>query len=632
MILRLIHVVFFLIFLFTTFYFAGVTVLGRAYTQTALAYLLLLVLSVRLFQNRGVFSLNLGGRTGKILLFWIISMFVSSCLSFYVPSSISFWLQLSAYYFLFLICLNLFEQDFLRKIPLFIISVASLLALYGLYLRLLSHPTIFGIAKLFYLDRLTSTFVNPNHLASFLGMSFFLIPFYYQKAEGIHRGLLGLAGGIILAAFFMTFSVGGLAAFGFSGILYLLFHSRFIQQSKKTTPFIVPLFFLAVCIIVLIPVIRALSFSKVYSIWQRASLYKGSWLLLTSQTYPFFTNFKLLFLGAGLDTFYYLIQNFYVNYDITQLHHVHNDYLEFFIEGGLFGLGGFVLFLIFLFKEAFRVFYGKINREEKVFLLGIFSACSFFSLHLFFDFNLRIPANGFLFFILTALLIRTTSGLPQKPAGKRGFYFLLFFMMALGTASYSMQNLIVENLLLRASKYAFTNQFDEAERCYNLVLTLDRHNAKVYEQLGGYYLSRARSQGDRDRKQFLFSKATDQFEKMLEKNNFLPVSHFRTGWAYAYKGDLKKAREKFLIGMEKNPKMLTSYLERARYSLYNNELTLAARDFEFLLDQLHKIPGMNRAAFFRDEIRWILKPFEEIPEFQGVFNRLNNGVEIPGND
>ena len=109
---------------------------------------------------------------------------------------------------------------------------------------------------------------------------------------------------------------------------------------------------------------------------------------------------------------------------------------------------------------------------------------------------------------------------------------------------------------------------------------------------------------------------------MLEQNDFLPVSHFRTGWAYAYEGDFKRAEEKFLIGMEKNPKMLTSYLERARYSLYNSNLILAARDFEFLLVQLHNIPGMSRAAFFADEIRRVLKPFEGAPEFQGVFEKL----------
>jgi len=113
-------------------------------------------------------------------------------------------------------------------------------------------------------------------------------------------------------------------------------------------------------------------------------------------------------LGSGLGTF----KNIYPRYQTIDrggkiLDHAHNDYLEFLSETGILGLlflmGGILLFLI----KTIRKWYRRRNTYVVGMTLGGLTGLVAILLHSFGDFNLHIPANALLFFVILGLVNNT---------------------------------------------------------------------------------------------------------------------------------------------------------------------------------------------------------------------------------
>ena len=102
-------------------------------------------------------------------------------------------------------------------------------------------------------------------------------------------------------------------------------------------------------------------------------------------------------LGWGLGQFpniYPQFRSFYTDFFINA---AHDDYLQLLTETGLAGFAMAALFIVLLFKNGLKRWDagGKLN-------LAALVACSGLLVHSFVDFNLQIPANAVLFFVLAA--------------------------------------------------------------------------------------------------------------------------------------------------------------------------------------------------------------------------------------
>jgi O-antigen ligase len=101
-------------------------------------------------------------------------------------------------------------------------------------------------------------------------------------------------------------------------------------------------------------------------------------------------------------------------YDGRIVNHAHNDYLEALAETGIAGGLCCALYLgLLLFHSLQQLSAGNASFASVLNLSGLV-ACSGFLVHSLVDFNLRLPANAQLFFLVATLA--TTTIFPVNAA------------------------------------------------------------------------------------------------------------------------------------------------------------------------------------------------------------------------
>jgi O-antigen ligase len=108
-------------------------------------------------------------------------------------------------------------------------------------------------------------------------------------------------------------------------------------------------------------------------------------------------------LGWGLGTFpvvYPQFRRFYTNFFVNE---AHNDYAQLLVEMGLLGFGTLLWYVIVLWKQVRR----KLGKWSTDVNSAVTLACSLgvagILVHSVADFNLQIPANAAIFYVLTAI-------------------------------------------------------------------------------------------------------------------------------------------------------------------------------------------------------------------------------------
>ena len=108
-------------------------------------------------------------------------------------------------------------------------------------------------------------------------------------------------------------------------------------------------------------------------------------------------------LGWGLGTFpvvYPSFRTFYTNFFVNA---AHNDYVQTAVETGLSGLSVVCIFVVSLYRRALRnVAHWRSEVGSATRLAAMIGATGIL-IHSFYDFNLQIPANAALFFVLSAV-------------------------------------------------------------------------------------------------------------------------------------------------------------------------------------------------------------------------------------
>jgi O-antigen ligase len=108
-------------------------------------------------------------------------------------------------------------------------------------------------------------------------------------------------------------------------------------------------------------------------------------------------------LGTGLGTFITVYPQ-YASFDSAKLvDYAHNDYLQLLAEAGMVGLAAIVAFFLILYGMGLRRLRQVKDPFEQALRLGALVACSGMLLHSLVDFNLHIPANALLFFLLAGI-------------------------------------------------------------------------------------------------------------------------------------------------------------------------------------------------------------------------------------
>jgi O-antigen ligase len=123
-------------------------------------------------------------------------------------------------------------------------------------------------------------------------------------------------------------------------------------------------------------------------------------------------------LGWGLGTFpvvYPAFRSFYTNYLVNE---AHNDFVQMVVETGIVGGALMLAFVLLLYRTGLQRIDHWRRDPRAGMALAALVGCTGLLVHGLSDFNLQIPANAALFFVLAS--IATSSRLPSLVIGQPG--------------------------------------------------------------------------------------------------------------------------------------------------------------------------------------------------------------------
>ncbi len=112
---------------------------------------------------------------------------------------------------------------------------------------------------------------------------------------------------------------------------------------------------------------------------------------------------KRPFLGWGLGTFPIVYPEFRSFYTTFFVNEAHNDYLQLLVETGLAGFAIAGWFLVLVFRRAAGKLKNWTETASGALTVAALLGCVGILVHSVFDFNLQIPANAALFYVLCAI-------------------------------------------------------------------------------------------------------------------------------------------------------------------------------------------------------------------------------------
>jgi O-antigen ligase len=289
---------------------------------------------------------------------------------------------------------------------------------------ILQHLTSNG--KLYWLREISSggmpfgPYVNRNHFAGFveLVVPLALIPLVLGRVRRERRPVVGLCAVILIVALFLSASRGGIVSFGAElgvlGLVMILRRTRGKQLLTGGAVLLVAL--LLVAWLGVGQILQRLSSVQVLEVTagKRASMRADTWRI--------FLDHPLL--GTGLGTLQIVFPAYETLYDGKIVNHTHNDYLEALAETGIAGGLCCIWFIGVLISESLKR-SGQLNNSfAGAFQLSGMLACCGFLVHSLVDFNLHIPANAMLFFLMAHLASsEISSAQPSlatiRPGGSR---------------------------------------------------------------------------------------------------------------------------------------------------------------------------------------------------------------------
>ena len=121
--------------------------------------------------------------------------------------------------------------------------------------------------------------------------------------------------------------------------------------------------------------------------------------------------------GWGVGTFPEVFPAFKTFYTDKVINAAHNEYVQVLVEMGLLGLGIMFWFIVALCRRGYRNVRDWTHDVGSAMSLAALLGCLGLLVHSLSDFNLQIPANGALFFVLAAIASRVRPPITERQSG-----------------------------------------------------------------------------------------------------------------------------------------------------------------------------------------------------------------------
>jgi len=324
-------------------------------------------------------------------------------------------------------------KEYLKKTVLVIIVFASLLSFLSILQNFLSNHKIFWIRELTQGGTPFGPYVNRNHFAGLMGMIFplSLSLFLYYKPKMHYASfrermselfnqrltnvsiLLGLSVLLIALSIFLTYSRGGIISLSLSMIFFGIMILR--KEKKAQRGMVIILIF-----VVILYSVGWFGWDPIFERFENIRNERGdiveSRLDLWKAGVRIIRDFFVT--GTGFGSFINIYPKYRPLFVNAVVDHAHNDYLEFFAEGGIISFLLLCWFLFSVLRSSYRA-YGKRHDMYAVYLAaGAFAGIISMLIHSVTDFNLHIGANGLYFFFLIGLAVSSAHTRYHDGEGK----------------------------------------------------------------------------------------------------------------------------------------------------------------------------------------------------------------------
>jgi O-antigen ligase len=274
-----------------------------------------------------------------------------------------------------------------------------LVSLFAILQHLTSNGKLYWFRVIRYGGIPFGPYVNRNHFAGFaeLILPLALVPLVLGRVRRERWPIVGLFAVLPIAALFFSASRGGLVSFGFElGVLALV-----MILQREMGKHLLPGVAVVVVALLLVAWLGVGQILERLSSVQLLEVSSGKRATMRSDTWRIFLDHP--FLGTGLGTLQIVFPRYETLYDGKIVNHTHNDYLEALAETGIVGGLCCAWFLGVLLAESAKRLRQLSNSFTGVLQLSGFVACNGFLVHSLVDFNLHIPANALLFFLMAHL-------------------------------------------------------------------------------------------------------------------------------------------------------------------------------------------------------------------------------------
>jgi O-antigen ligase len=281
-----------------------------------------------------------------------------------------------------------------------------LVSLFAILQHLTSNGKLYWLREIRYGGLPFGPYVNRNHFAGFaeLVLPLALVPLVLGRVRRERWPVIGLFTVLPIGALFLSASRGGIVSFGAElGVLALVLILRRTMRKQ-----------LLAGGAVLLVALLLVSWLGVGQILERLSSVQlsevtaGKRAAMRGDTWRIFLDHP--FLGTGLGTLQIVFPRYETLYDGKIVNHTHNDYLEALAETGIAGGLCCAWFIGVLLTESLKRLRLLGNSFAGALQLSGLVACSGFLVHGFVDFNLHIPVNALLFFLMAHL---ATAQMPE---------------------------------------------------------------------------------------------------------------------------------------------------------------------------------------------------------------------------
>ena len=324
-------------------------------------------------------------------------------------------LQYFSYGMVLLIAAECFRDESDRKnLAIALIVFGVLYAFYALAQALTSEGKFFWLYAPQSHGAIFGSYVNHNHYAGLMEM---LVPFplvvsmgHLQK--GGKRALVAFCAILMASTIFLSGSRGGMLAI----VLETVVFAALTLVQRRNYRVAVGLIAISVLILAFLVFL-----GRGEVLGRLADLGPGIRLNMTKDCFRMF--FHRPVLGWGLGTFptvYPGYRTFYTNLFVNE---AHNDYAQLLVETGLLGFGLMLWFLVRLYQYGLPTSRRWELKWDRAVSLAALLGCTGILFHSFVDFNLQIPANAALFYVLCGLaaspLAKGSRSARSRTAGEK---------------------------------------------------------------------------------------------------------------------------------------------------------------------------------------------------------------------